>query len=68
MAGGARRPRMSAARRGFEMFLQAIADPAHEEHGHLLDWNDGPFDPEDIECDAITIQMSRLANMRRPKT
>ena len=52
----------------FEMFLQAIADPAHEEHGHLLDWNDGPFDPEDIECDAITIQMSRLANMRRPKT
>ena len=26
------------------------------------------LDPEDIECDAITIQMSRLANMRRPKT
>ena len=53
---------------GFEMFLQAIADPTHEEHDHLLDWNDGPFDREDIERHTITIQMGRLANMRRPKT
>ena len=52
---------------GFEMFLEAIADPTHEEHDHLLDWNDGPFDREDIERDIITIQMGRLANMRRPK-
>ena len=53
---------------GFEMFLEAIADPARVEHGHLLDRNVGPFDPEDIERDAITIQIGRLANMRRPKT
>jgi hypothetical protein len=52
---------------GFEMFLHAIADPAHEEHDHLLDWNGGPFDREDIERDIVTIQMGRLANMRRPK-
>ena len=50
------------------MFLQAIADPTHEEHDHLLDWNGKPCDREDIERDTITIQMGRLANMRRPKT
>ena len=53
---------------GFEMFLEAITNPTHEEHDQLLEWNDGPFDREDIERDAITIQMGRLANMRRPKT
>ena len=52
----------------FEMFLQAIADPTHEEHDHLLDWNGKPCDREDIEHDTITIQMGRLANMRRLKT
>jgi len=52
---------------GFDLFLEAIADPTHEEHNHLIDWYGGPFDREDIEPDIIKIQMSRIANMRRPK-
>ncbi len=52
---------------GFEMFLEAINDPAHEEHDHLIEWYGRPFEREDIEPDIIKIQMGRLANMRRPK-
>ncbi|MFQ5621928.1 MAG: plasmid pRiA4b ORF-3 family protein [Paracoccaceae bacterium] len=52
---------------GFEMFLEAMADPAHEDHDDLLEWYDGPFDPEDINEQYVKIQMGRLANMRRPK-
>lgn len=52
---------------GFEIFLEAISDPSHEEYENLIDWNDGPFNREDIESEIIKIQMNRLANMRRPK-
>ena len=52
---------------GFEMFLEAIADPNHEEHDHLLEWYGNSFDREDIEKDIIKIQMKRLASMRRRK-
>jgi len=30
---------------GYEMFLQAIADPSHPEHEDLLNWIGGDFDP-----------------------
>ena len=52
---------------GFEMFLEAMADPNHEEHENLIDWYGQPFDPNDIEPEIVKIQMNRLANMRRPK-
>ena len=52
---------------GFEMFLEAMADPNHEEHENLIDWYGQPFDPNDIEPEIVKIQMDRLANMRRPK-
>jgi len=52
---------------GFEMFLEIIADPAHEEHDHLREWYGKPFDHDDIEPDIVKIQMDRLAGMRRPK-
>ncbi|MEQ8784586.1 MAG: hypothetical protein RIE06_33430 [Roseibium album] len=28
---------------GFEMFLEAMADPSHEEHENLADWYGKPF-------------------------
>ncbi len=31
---------------GYEAFLEAITDPAHEEHESMLEWADGTFDPE----------------------
>jgi hypothetical protein len=52
---------------GFQMFLEAMADPNHEEHENLIDWYGQPFDPNDIEPEIVKIQMDRLANMRRPK-
>ncbi len=52
---------------GFEMFLEAMHDPNHEEHENLVDWYGQPFDPNDIEPEIVKIQMDRLANMRRSK-
>ncbi|MCK7616261.1 plasmid pRiA4b ORF-3 family protein [Roseibium sediminicola] len=52
---------------GFEMFLEAVADPNQEEHENLVDWYGQPFDPNDIEPEIVKIQMDRLTNMRRPK-
>lgn len=34
---------------GFELFLDAISDPAHEEHQQLRGWYGGPFEPENID-------------------
>ncbi len=31
---------------GYEEFLVAIADPSHERHAELVEWNGGDFDPE----------------------
>jgi len=52
---------------GFEMFLEALADPDHPEHEELLDWHGGPFDPDDIDEETVTALMGRLAKARRPK-
>lgn len=34
---------------GYEMFLDAMADPAHEEHDRLREWYGGPYNPDDID-------------------
>ena len=52
---------------GFEMFLEAINNPKHEDHADLMEWHDGPFDRENIEPNAIEAQIKRIANTRRPK-
>ena len=38
---------------GYENFLQAIADPEHEEHESLLKWVGGGFDPERFEAASV---------------
>lgn len=52
---------------GFEMFLEAMADPNHEDHDDLTEWYGRPFEPEEIDLDIVTIQLRRLAKMRQPK-
>ena len=32
---------------GYEISLDALADPAHEDHDHLRDWFGGPYNPDD---------------------
>lgn len=34
---------------GFELFLDAMADTAHEDHDRLRDWYGGPYNAEDID-------------------
>lgn len=34
---------------GYENFLDAMADPNHEEHADVLEWYGGPYDHDDID-------------------
>jgi hypothetical protein len=53
---------------GYANFLEAIADPAHERHGEMTEWYDGPFDPAIVDIPAIEIQLAALTKHRsRPK-
>jgi len=44
---------------GYEELLEAILDPKHEEHGSMLEWFGGAFDPEAFDAAAL--------NKRLPK-
>lgn len=45
---------------GYESFLAAIADPRHDDHGRMLEWVGGRFDPEAFDLvaanDAIPVR------------
>lgn len=49
---------------GFDMFLEAMADPGHEEHDELKGWYGGTFDPNDIRRDEILRRVAKLARRR----
>lgn len=48
----------------FEMFLEAMIDPRHEEYGDLMRWHGGPFIPTDIRHDEIIRRTAQLARRR----
>lgn len=50
---------------GFEEFLEAVTDPEHEQHPRMLEWYDGPFDPEDIDEQRLHMIISDFAARRR---
>ena len=50
---------------GFMDFLEAILDPAHEEHRAMLDWYGGPFDPSDIDEARARFGLENIARRRR---
>ena len=55
---------------GYAEFLEAIADPKHEQHSELLGWCGGSFDPTDIEEADTRKVMDRFAKhlaRRKPK-
>jgi len=43
---------------GYENFLHAITDPAHEEHEDMLQWR-GPLDPECFSLDFVNRQLQK---------
>ena len=49
----------------FMDFVEAILDPAHEEHRAMLDWYGGPFDPIGFEEARARLGMENMARRRR---
>jgi len=45
---------------GYEDFLEAIADPAHEEHDRYLEWVGGSFDPSRFSLQDVNSELRRL--------
>jgi len=43
---------------GYAEYLEALADPEHEEHQSWLEWR-GKFDPEKFDAEAVTKKMRR---------
>ena len=64
---GARRcpPEDVGGTMGFAEFLEAITDPAHEEHEQMLAWYGGPYDPEDTNERHVRSVIESFAVRRR---
>ncbi len=45
---------------GYEDFLEAIADPYHEEHEAMLTWVGGSYDPSLFDLDAANRRLQRV--------
>ena len=52
---------------GYADFLEAMADPEHEEHDRMLEWYGGKFDPDEAEIGRILDNFERLAKKWAPK-
>jgi hypothetical protein len=55
---------------GYAEFLDAIRDPAHEQHAELKQWIGCDFDPNHVDCDGLTAHLAALAKQwaRSPAT
>jgi hypothetical protein len=53
---------------GYADFLEAIADPKHERHAELTEWNGGPFDPDAVEVEEHAQALAALAKPWSRKT
>lgn len=45
---------------GYTEFLEAIADPAHEEHESYLEWVGGPFDPAGFDLASANAALQKI--------
>lgn len=52
---------------GYEMYLEIIADPDHEEHDWMIERYGEPQDPEEPELDTIHTLLARLAKRWAPR-
>ena len=67
LLAGARRapPEDCGGAPGFEVFLEAMADEAHDEHEAMMDWYGDPFDADDMELDVVEAMLGRIRAGRR---
>jgi hypothetical protein len=49
---------------GYEDYLEAMADPEHEEHEDMIGWC-GPFDPEALSVEKINRQLEMFRPVRQ---
>jgi hypothetical protein len=52
---------------GFYGLLETIRDPEHPEYQEMMDWLDGPFDPEAFSVDEVNRRLAFL-HRRRSKS
>lgn len=52
---------------GYAHYLEAIADPNHEDHGDMIAWRGPGFDPAAIDEAAIRKELTKFANRRKRK-
>lgn len=45
---------------GYELFVQAISDPAHPEHLSLWQWYGGPFDPQGFDANMVNATLREM--------
>jgi hypothetical protein len=54
---------------GYREFLEAVADPDHEQHAERVTWVGGHFDPAAVDADRLTRTVDALAKRwSRPPT
>lgn len=53
---------------GYEEFLEALADPDHEQHEDMVHWSGGDFDAEDAGIESIIKRFGRLAKKWAPRS
>ena len=46
---------------GYADFLDAIADPDHENHDDMTEWYGDDFDPQDVPLDGLKADVADLA-------
>ena len=66
-AAGACPPEDVGGAWGYEEFLEAIADPDHEQHEDMVRWPGGDFDAEDAGAETIIERFERLATKWAPR-
>jgi hypothetical protein len=49
---------------GYANFLEAIKDPAHDEHEEYLEWIGGEFNPEDFDLEEINTSLRHMGRGR----
>ncbi|MBF6560332.1 MAG: plasmid pRiA4b ORF-3 family protein [Candidatus Binataceae bacterium] len=50
---------------GYEEFLQALADPSHEEHAHMKSWVGRPFDPRSFSVEEANQRLRKIFRGRK---
>ncbi|NYT66901.1 plasmid pRiA4b ORF-3 family protein [Alcaligenaceae bacterium] len=45
---------------GYMDFLQAISDPGHPDHTHILQWYGGPFDPNAFDLQEVNQRLMEI--------